>query len=226
METRFRRFLLTGIALMLMSTTLSVRSETPEEITELDDLQKVESVIQPEIKRTTFDESKIDSQSIEFIPTLSVFSIEDFGTNLMLGFKVHYHATEDIFAGIEYGQTEAGETSYEILSSGGAPLLNDDQRNYSYYMFTMGYNLLPGEAFLSDNTTFNMALYLTAGLGSVDFAGNTNVVFAFGAGYRLLISDYSSIYLEFRDHTFNTDIIGIDKLTHNLEFGLGFSFYY
>ncbi|TNF39222.1 MAG: outer membrane beta-barrel domain-containing protein [Gammaproteobacteria bacterium] len=144
----------------------------------------------------------------------------------MVSLKAQYHASEDFFVGVEYGQSEAGQTSYEILSSGTAPLLNSDQRTYSYYMFTMGYNLLPGEAFFTDNKTFNMALYLTAGLGSVDFGGNTNVVLAFGAGYRLLISDFSSIYLELRDHTFNSDIIGLDKLTHNLEFGIGFSFYY
>ncbi|MFW2373408.1 MAG: outer membrane beta-barrel domain-containing protein [Gammaproteobacteria bacterium] len=226
MEAWFRSVLLNSAALILMTVALTVRSETSDEIPELDDLQEFESVIQPEIKRTTFDESKIESQTIELIPTLSIFSIEDFGANIMLGIKAHYHATEDVFVGIEYGQSEAGKTSYEILSSGGAPLLNDDQRTYSYYMFTMGYNLLPGEAFFTDNITYNSALYLTAGLGSVDFGGNTNVVLAFGAGYRLLMSDFSSIYLEMRDHAFNSDIIGIDKLTHNLEFGFGYSFYF
>lgn len=207
-------------------TSLSLTAAPAEETIELDDLQDVESVIQPDIKRTKFDESKIEKQSIELIPTLSIFSIEDFGANLMVSLKLQYHASEDFFVGAEYGQSEAGKTSYEILSSGTAPLLNSDQRTYSYYMFTMGYNLLPGEAFVTDKKTFNMALYVTAGLGSVDFGGNTNVVLAFGAGYRLLISDFSSIYLELRDHTFNSDIIGLDKLTHNLEFGVGWSFYF
>lgn len=226
MEIRFRSILLASITGWLLLTSSLLKAATDEQVIDLDALQEVEPVIQPDIKRTKFDESKIEKQSIELIPTVSIFSIEDFGANLMVSLKAQYHASEDFFVGVEYGQSEAGQTSYEILSSGTAPLLNSDQRTYSYYMFTMGYNLLPGEAFFTDNKTFNMALYLTAGLGSVDFGGNTNVVLAFGAGYRLLISDFSSIYLELRDHTFNSDIIGLDKLTHNLEFGIGFSFYY
>ena len=193
---------------------------------ELEELQNIESVIQPKVERTKFNEALIQTQDIELIPTLSIFSIEDFGSNIMISLKVQYHATEDFFVGAEYGQSEAGQTSYEVLSSGSAPLLSADQRTYSYYMFNMSYNLLPGEAFLTDNTTLNMGIYATMGLGSADFGGNTNVVFAFGLGYRLLFSNFSSIYLEMRDHTFNSDITGLDKLTHNLELGFGYSFYF
>ena len=230
MEARVRGIFLSILVLLFLFAVTPVRAQTEktdeEELPDLEKLQEIESVIQPEIERTKFDESKIESQDIEFVPTMSIFSIEDFGTNIMLAVKVQYHATEDIFVGAEYGQSEAGETSYETLTSGSAPLLSSSQRTYKYYMFTMAYNLLPGEAFITDDTTYNMGLYVTAGLGSADFGGNTNVVLAFGVGYRLLVSNFSTLYIEMRDHSFNSDITGEDKLTHNLEFGIGYGFYF
>ena len=105
METRFRRFLLNRLALLIFILSAPhAHAETAEQGTaELEELQNIESVIQPKVERTKFNESVIRSQDIELIPTISIFSIEDFGSNIMLSAKIQYHATEDFFVGAEYG---------------------------------------------------------------------------------------------------------------------------
>ena len=221
MEGRLRSLFLIFGAMFIASHANGAQNEVPD----LDSIQNIESVIQPEVPRTSFDESKIAVNDIELIPSIGLLAIEDFGTNLTLNIKLNYHVSEDYFVGFEIGRSEAGKTSYELLS-GGAPLLNDDQRILEYYLFTLGYNILPGEAFATDNVTYNTALYLTTSIGSIDFAGDTHFGFTIGAGYRVLISNFSSVYLDFRDHTFNMEILGEDKLTHNLEISLGYSFYF
>ncbi len=221
MEGRLRSLFLVICTMVIVPVSYGAETEVPD----LDTLQNIESVIQPEVPRTQFDESKIDVNDIELIPSFGLLAIEDFGTNLILNVKLQYHVSEDYFVGVEFGRSEAGKTSYELLS-GGAPLLNDDQRILQYYLFSLGWNVLPGEAFATDNVTYNTALYLTTSIGSVDFAGDSHFGFTLGAGYRILISNFSSLYLEFRDHTFNMEVLGENKLTHNLELSLGYSFYF
>ena len=73
-------------------------------------------------------------------------SIEDLGTNPVYGARVAYHVTEDIFLEAAVGTSKADKTSYELLS-GNVQLLTEDQREYTYYNLSAGFNLLPGEAF-------------------------------------------------------------------------------
>jgi outer membrane beta-barrel protein len=121
------------------------------------------------------------------------------------------------------GESKAGETSYETVT-GGAPLLTDEERKLSFYRINIGYNLLPGEAFLSDNTTYNTAFYLSAGIGSTDFAGDDRYTLNYGAGFRFLFTDYLTFNTDFRNNLFDMDTFGENKGTNNLEFTLGFGF--
>ena len=63
-------------------------------------------------------------------------------------------------------QTE--KTSYELLS-GGVELLTDEERDLTYYNMSLGYNLLPGQIYISDRWAFNTRIYLIAGVGNTDF---------------------------------------------------------
>lgn len=195
------------------------------EVTGMDQIQEVESVIQPEVRRIEFDESRIETADIEIIPAIGLLSIEDFGTNPVVNIKIEYHMSEDVFMGFELGRSTAGKTSSEIVS-GGTPLLADDERVLTYYLFNIGYNILPGEAYMSDNVTYNNALFVMGGMGSVDFAGDTRLAITLGVGYRLMLFNFSSLYVEMRDHTFNIDVLGVSKLTNNIELNLGYSFYF
>ena len=217
METWFRHLFLITLIFNL-SLVNGAHAQTPE-ITD-------ESVlIEPGVKRSDFDESKIDTDDFELILTFGYLSLEDFGVNALLAIKINYYVNEDIFVQATIGQSKGGETSYEILTSG-APLLTDSEREVSYYNVNLGYNLLPGEAFLGDQIAYNTALYLTVGIGNTDFAGDERYTFNYGAGYRFLLNDSFTIYTDFRNNVFDIDVFGTDKTTNNLEFtmGLGYIF--
>jgi outer membrane beta-barrel protein len=118
-----------------------------------------------------------------------------------------------------------GLTSFEELS-GGAPILSDDDRQYTYYSLNLGYNLLPGEVFIGKGRAFNSSLYFTGGLGSTTFAGDDRFTVNFGAGVRFLLTDSIALHLDFRDHLFDTDLLGEEKTVHNLESNLGLTIFF
>jgi len=183
------------------------------------------NLIEPEIERVEFDESKIDSQDFEITAYVGFLAIENFSTDIVVGIKLGYHISEDIFVRASYGTSEAGETSYEKLT-GGAPLLTDDERVLEYYLISLGFNLLPGEAFLTDSTTYNTVFYLTGGVGTTVFAGEDRFTIEYGAGYRVLFADSFSIDIEMRNLVFNMDIFGSVESTNNLEFTVGLNLFF
>jgi outer membrane beta-barrel protein len=184
-----------------------------------------ESVIEPELERRTITEADIDSEDFEAGVYAGVMSIEDFGSNFVYGVRAAYHITEDFFVEGAYGRTEANETSYETLS-GGAKLLTDSQRKFSYYNISLGYNLFPGEAFIGSSHAFNTALYIIGGVGNTDFADDSHFTVNAGVGYRFLATDWMALHVDVRDYIFKSDLLGNDKTTNNLEFTGGLTFFF
>jgi len=227
MESRFRvLFLVLPIALLGLSGCASTKSffgwgaksaPPPAEATE--------QVIDPEVERREIKEADIDTENFEIAMFAGIMSIEDFGSDLVYGAKLAYHVTEGFFIEGTIGTTEAGLTSFEILS-GGAPILSDDEREYTYYNLNVGYNILPGEAFVGGNRSYNAGLYVVAGLGSTKFAGDDRFTVNFGAGYRFVLSDSIAMHLDFRDHLYDIDILGEEKTVHNLEAVLGLTVFF
>lgn len=216
METRFRRiFLAIGLVLIFPLPAFSQSAESEPE--------QDSALIQPEVDRREFDEADIDGNDFELILSIGYLSIEDFGVNGLVAAKLNYYVNEDFFVQLALGQSEGGETSFETLS-GGAPLLTDEERELSYYSISIGYNLLPGEAFLSDNITYNTAFYLIGGVGNTDFAGDDRYTLNYGAGFRFLLNDWMTINTDFKNNLFDMDVFGENKGTNNLEFTLGFGF--
>jgi outer membrane beta-barrel protein len=105
-------------------------------------------------------------------------------------------------------------------------LLTDDQREFTYYNLSLGYNVLPGEVFLGGSHAFNSQFYLIGGVGSTRFAGNDEYTVNFGAGYRLLFTDWLSLHLDVRDHMFDSDLLGQEKTTHNIEIHSGLTIFF
>lgn len=181
-------------------------------------------VIEPDLDRREIREADIDSENIEIGLFAGQVSIEDFSSSAVVGVSLGYHITENIFAEASYAQADAGETSFEILS-GGAPFLTDDEREYRYYDLSVGYNA-NGELFITDNTVFNTDLYFTLGGGNTDFGGESQFTVSVGAGYRVLLTDFFAIRLDVRDRIFNSELIGEEKNTHNIQYTLGATFFF
>ena len=211
MENRFRRFLL-AILLLLSAGTLQAAT--------LDELGA-----EIDIDRREIDEAAIDSENFEVTIAYGLLSIEGFDSNDVIIGRIAYHITEDFFAEASLGESRAGLTSVEQYG-GGLRLMSDDERDYSYYNISLGYNLLPGESFISSGRAFNSALFLIGGVGVTSFAGNDYFTANFGAGYRLLVNDWLAVRFDFRDHIFNSDIISSNKQTHNLEMAMGIGLFF
>jgi outer membrane beta-barrel protein len=217
METRIRIFLLKvalGMVLILGQQATTAAQDAPSQ-----------QVIEPELDRREIQLAKIDTEDFEFGGYVGMMSIEDFGTDLVYGSRFAYHLTESFFVEAALGKSKAGKTSYELLS-GAADLLTDSERNFTYYNASIGWNMLPGEVFLGKNRAFNSAVYLIAGIGSTQFAGDNHFTINIGAGIRFLASDWVALHLDIRDHMFDSDLLGEEKTTFNIESHLGVTFFF
>ncbi|MFI0412666.1 MAG: outer membrane beta-barrel domain-containing protein [Candidatus Thiodiazotropha sp.] len=220
MENR-TRFLFLSIA-SLLTALLALPCIAAEPIGEglREDL-----LIEPEIARREIVEPEIDSEDFEIGIYAGLMNIEDFGTSGVFGARFAYHLTESIFVEAAIGTTEAKETSFEQLG-GDVQLLADDDRDFTYYNLSAGYNLLPGEVFLGGKNAYNSQFYLIAGIGSTRFAGDDEFTVNVGAGYRLLINDWLTLHLDVRDHMFESDLLGETKTIHNFELHGGLTYFF
>ena len=177
-------------------------------------------VVEPAVKRRDVEPPGLDTENFEAGLFVGTVSIEDFGSSLLYGGRIAYHFTEDLFAEATVGSSKAGKTSYEDLS-GAAELLTDSERQFTYYDLALGWNALPGELFFGGKRAMPSAVYFTLGAGSTNFAGDDHFTVALGAGLRVLANDWIAVHLDVRDHMFESDLLGKNKLTQNLQVGFG-----
>ena len=177
-------------------------------------------VIEPEVTRRKIKVPRIRSSNVELGLTYGALSIEDFGTHPVYGVTAGYHITEDFFFQGEVGRSRAGRTSFETLG-GNIQLLTESERRFTYYDLSLGYNFLPGEAFLGRGIAMTNAFYLIGGIGGTDFAGDTKFTVNFGAGYRIVPVDWLAVHITVQDRVFQSSLLGTTKLTNNLEARIG-----
>jgi len=222
MESRIRiLFLITLLG--VNAAALAANDSAGQKDPTLNQIIQQEPIIQPEVKRRQIKESDIATDNFEVSAFIGMLSIEDFGTGAVYGARLDYHVTEDFFFEASIGQSKGGKTSYETLGGGLLPL-TDSERTYRYYDIAIGYNVLPGEAFLGRNRAYNTALYLVAGAGGTQFAGDTRFTIMIGGGYRINIHDWLNVHIDVRDHIFSNDVTGVSKNAQNFETTLGLSY--
>jgi outer membrane beta-barrel protein len=173
-------------------------------------------VIDPNVARRKIKTPKIDNENWEIGGGYGFMSIDDFGTNPTVAAQFNFHVTEDFFFRADIGQTTAGKTSFETLG-GDIELLTGNQRRFTYYSLSLGYNFLPGEVFLGRKTAMNSGFYTLLGIGSVKFAGDDHLAINLGAGFRVLPTDWLAIHLGVQDRVFDSDLLGETKVTNNIE---------
>jgi len=209
------------LLLLVSSFALSPRGvEASEEV-----LSEEKPVIEPKVYRREIDASEIDTENFELTAFTGLMSVEDFGVNNIIGARLAFHITEGLFFEAGIGRTTTTKTSYERLS-GSVELLTDDQRVLSYYNLSVGYNLLPGEAFLTRNLAFNTAFYLIGGIGNTTFAGDERYTINYGFGYRFLATDWLALHADVRNHVFDMELLGEKATTNNIEMSLGLSIFF
>ncbi len=217
MESRIRSIFLNIVAV----TVLVSGAVTSPVVT----AKESEQVIRPEIKRRDIQEADIDTENFEAGSFYGVMNVEDFGSNPVYGARFAYHVTEYVFVEAAYGHTETSETSFERLS-GGAQLLEEDDRDLDYYNASFGFNLFPGESFVAGRWAFTSDFYLIGGVGWTSFAGDDEFTWNVGFGYKVLANDWLSFRVDARDHVFDVELLGEEQTNHNLEFTGGVSIFF
>jgi outer membrane beta-barrel protein len=220
MDRELRVLLLSGLAVVAVAAPQrATAQEAPATAT------ATPQVVEPRVRRREVNPPGLDTENFEAGAFVGTVSIEDFGASVVYGGRLAYHFTEDVFAEATLGTAEAGRTSYEDLS-GSAELLSDDDRQFTYYDLSVGWNALPGEVFLGGRRAMPSAVYFTLGAGSTRFGGDDHFTVALGAGLRVLANDWIAVHLDARDLAFDSDLLGKDKLTHNLQFTLGLTAFF
>jgi outer membrane beta-barrel protein len=215
MENRIKHILLTVLpfaGLLLVPTAVSAQEDD-------------RPLIEPDVRPQKVDEALIDTENFEIGAFAGIINIEDFESSFLWGGKLTYHLSETFFFEANVGFAEGGETSFEKLA-GDVQVLSDEDRDYRYYNINIGMNVLPGEAFLTENYAFNTNFYLIGGAGATDFAGDTRFTFNVGAGYQVLLTDSVSIHLVVREHFYRIDVLGEEKTSMNTEVSGGLSVFF
>ena len=200
METRICILLLSLVALECSGCALFHRQAKPstddsaQASPDSDVNSPPPSVIEPQVERRTVTVPTIRPSNIELGAYYGEISIQDFGAQPVAGLRLDYHISEDFFAEAVYGRAKAGYTSFETLSN--IQLLSDAERRFTYYNLSLGYNLLPGEVFIGRNLAMTSAFYMIGGIGSVNFAGDQNFTVNFGAGFRVLPTDWLALHID------------------------------
>ena len=183
------------------------------------------AVIEPEVERRDIRIADIDTENFEVGAFIGQMSVEDFGVNMVVGARLAYHLTEDLFTEVSIGRADTEETSFERLS-GAAQLLTDADRELTYYNVSLGYNILPGESFFGENRALNTSLYVIGGVGKTNFAGDDRFTLNLGLGLRVMPRDWFAIHADIRDHVFDIDLLGQEKTSHNFEAHFGATFFF
>lgn len=213
MANRFQRLLL-GLALAGSAPLALAQDDGP-----------LGDIVGPDEERRSISERDLDTENFEFGVFYGLMSVEDFGSNDVAGASLSYHVSEDFFLQANYGMTETRETSYELLS-GAVELLTEDQREYTYYNLSLGYNFLPGQIYLTENWSFNTSAYVIGGAGNTEFAGQEYFTYNLGAGFKLFATDWLAFDLGMRGHVFTHELFGREVEVNNLEARLGVSVFF
>ena len=172
-----------------------------------------EQVIEPDIYRRDINVPRIDTENFEISAYYGVLDVEDFGTEPAYGVRVAYHITEDFFIEGSYSMSESSDETLENLTT--FNILQDE--DITYYSFSIGYNIFPGEIFLGRNYAMTSSFYLMAGVGNVEFNEEDEFAYNVGFGFKVLPTDWLSLRLDVRDIVYETDLLGDNEFTNNFE---------
>jgi len=186
-----------------------------------------EPIVQPKVERRVIDKVAIDSENLELGLYTGLYSADRYGTGRVSGVRVAYHISEDLFFEATAGETDLKRPPEEGLLQ--YYTIQDPDLVLQYYSINLGYNILPGEVFFSDNWAFNFAFYLLAGVGNTDITGEQRSTLTAGAGMRVLLTDWMALHFNLRDHILRHSYlggIGQEETIHNLETFTSITFFF
>lgn len=175
-------------------------------------------------KKSSSIEGSVNNEFFEFGVSFGVLNIEDFGGEPMVGIQSTFHATEDFFIEYGYQVSDVSLTSFEQSQD---PFFDGSgERRFSHYDLKLGYTLFHGETLLGwhDMPRFS-SLYVVAGVGEVQFGGESSLAYTLGLGYKLAVTRNIVARVDFKDYIYQSSLIDDEKrVTHNTYFSMGLSY--
>lgn len=187
------------------------------------DKPATEQVIQPEIDRRQVRIPRIDTENFEIGGFVGILSVEDFGAKPVYGGRLVYHVNEDYFVEAMYAKSTVSD---QALCDLGLCLFPSREEDLTYYAMSVGYNLFPGEIFPSSKRAMTSTVYTVAGVGNTNFIDENRFTLNIGVGIRILPVDWLAVHLTFRDHLFESDLLGSQEIKNNFELTFGVSGYF
>ena len=180
------------------------------------------TIIQPDKTVEKAEFAAIDTERFELGVYTGSLSVEDFGNSAVTGLAFTFHIDPRFIAQLGYGQSDVGRAAFEEAL--GNDFLSDSDKEFTYTHVTAGYRLFYGRSFFGARNKFNTNLYLTAGLGNVEFAGDTQTGLVLGATYKVVLNDWLTCDIHLRDHIFEREFLDDKKTTQNVELAVGINF--
>ena len=185
---------------------------------------RTEQVIVPQVDRREVNKPRYPSNDFAVGLYTGTYSSQNFGTSSVSGIRLGYQITEDIFVDGTFGRTKVSDENFRQVLPGG--IFPTRTENLSYYAVSVGYVVLPGEAFFGKSNARATQGYIVGGIGSTDFAGVKQQTFHYGFGLRLIVRDWLTLQADVRDHVFSLDLLGKRQSTHNPEITAGITLFF
>ncbi|PCJ44002.1 MAG: outer membrane beta-barrel domain-containing protein [Moraxellaceae bacterium] len=220
MESRISRIFLNVVTCLLMAFVGVCYADTSSKQV------GAAPIIEPFVLRADLNEADIDTGNFEIGVYVGLLSMEELTSTVLFGVSATFHATEDIFLEANYAISTIEEPHSSQLNQ--SDLFTDDE--LTMYDLSLGLNVLPGEVFVGESRAYNSALYIIAGAGITQLDKSNELTLIAGLGYRMIITDWLALHVDFRDRIFEREIgTGPDKITfrsHNLDFHAGVSYFF
>lgn len=219
MDNRTIRLFLSASILMLLTSAFGHAEESP--------LAEA-PVIDPNVVRLGLSEDDLDEENFEVGAFVGYMSVENFGTYPVYGARGAWHVSEDLFFELTTGFTSVDKTAEE--ERGDINFFTDDERDLLYYNLSIGFNIFPGEVFVTEDWAFNSSFYILAGGGTVDFLGEKEFAFNIGGGLRVVFTDWFAAHVGFQDIITDKPAIfnpqGKEGSAHNMQYTFSGTFYF
>ncbi|MFO1329728.1 MAG: outer membrane beta-barrel domain-containing protein [Rubrivivax sp.] len=187
-------------------------------------VRAADPVIDPEVARQPLRLPRLPNKDFEAALFTGTYATQNFGSAAVLGLRLGYHLSEDFFVQGSYGRSRVSDEAFRQVLPGG--VFPHEKETLQYAHLALGWNLLPGEAFVGRGIAKAGALYLLGGVGSTHFVQQRRQTLVIGAGGRLLLRERFALQLDLRDHLFSLDLLGRRERTQNLEATLGAAWHF
>ena len=166
--------------------------------------------------------SAVDSEFFQLGATTGVITIEDFTSEVTLGFNATFKASENFFLQTNYFQASVSLSSAEEPPQ--IPYSGD--RTYRHLNLLLGYNVFQGELLGGSKTRFS-SLYIVGGAGDTDFLDEKVFTFVYGIGYQLSLSRRYSVHIDYHNYLYDSKIVDArenQSLNAKVQLGLSWLF--